>query len=132
MTHGLEGLTKWLELSPTTSTLGGAVYPIRADRDAIMPWLLVVPRPGEYRKPITPVLEEYKVGFYLFLDTLEKIKGMSQLQQIADALQDFRGDMLPALDVHIRCGSVFPMDGPTTNNRFVLPLQMRYLHSKPA
>jgi hypothetical protein len=132
MTHLLEGLTKWLELSASTAVLGGAVYPLRAEDGATMPWLLVVPRPGDYRRPITPLREEYKLGFYLFLDSPNKIQGMAQLQVIADALQDFRGDMLPAQDVHIRCGNVFPQDGPTTNYRFVLPLQARYLHDTPA
>lgn len=132
MTHLLEGLTYWLEASPAAAVLGGAVYPLRADDDAIMPWLLVVPRPGEYRRPITPLIEEYKQGFYLFLDSPSRSAGLAQLQAIADALQDFRGDMLPAKDVHIRCGTVFPQDGPTTNYRFALPLQTRYLHTKPA
>lgn len=132
MTHLLEGLTKWLELSASTAALDGAVYPLRADADAIMPWLLVVPRPGGHRRPITPLREEYEQDYYLYLDSPSKIAGLAQLQAIADVLQDFRGDMLPAEDVHIRCGTVFPQDGPTTNYRSVLPLQTRYLHDKPA
>lgn len=132
MTHLLEGLTKWLELSASTAALNGAVYPLRADDDATMPWLLVVPRPSGQRTPITPLKEEYTPDFYLFLDTPNKIAGLAQLQAIADALQDFRGDMLPAKDVHIRCGNVFHQDGPTSNHRCVLPLQTRYLHDKPA
>ena len=109
-----------------TSLIGGSkVYYSRAPSKAVMPFI-TIKNAGGPRKKVTQYYTDADDTVTVYVDASNQFNGRAIAEAIMRALENYRGDMYPAQDVHITLGSIRDLDGFQGTYRFILPVSILY------
>lgn len=109
-----------------TTLLGGTkVYYGRADEKVKMPFV-TVRNSGGMRERITQTYTDTQDTLTIYIDDAKQFRGRDIAEAVLRALENYRGNMNPELDLHIRCGSIRDLDGFQSTYRFIVTAYVRY------
>jgi len=119
-----------LGLPAIQALVGNKVYYHRAADDVKMPYV-VVSTIGGVRPWITQVVKEGDYDIRVFVDDTKQFRGRSIAEAVVTALEDFRGDMLPAKDVFITCEPITDLAGANGAYRYAITFRVRFILASP-
>lgn len=119
-----------IALPAIQALVGNKVYYHRAAEDAKMPYV-IISTIGGVRPWITQVVKEGDYSIRVFVDDTKQFRGRSIADAVVDALEDFRGDMLPAKDVFITCEAITDLDGANGAFRYAITFRVRFIADQP-
>lgn len=126
-----QSIISYLVSLPAIQTLvGNKVYYHRAASDAKMPYV-VISTIGGTRPWITQVVKEGDYSIRVFVDDDKQFRGREIADAVITALEDFRGDMLPARDVFITCEAITDLDGANGAFRYAITFRVRFIAVQP-
>jgi hypothetical protein len=112
--------------SDVLTALGGAkVYYRRAADKITMPYV-VVTNSGGMRTRITQMYTDTQDTLTIYVEDSKQFRGREIAEAVMRALENYRGDMSPELDLHIRCGSIRDLDGFNSTFRYIVTAYVRY------
>jgi hypothetical protein len=118
--------------SGVLASLGGQakVYYARAPKDingvaVTMPWV-VVRNSGGMRNRVTQTITDTEDTSTIYVEDSNQFRGRAIAEAVLTALENYRGDMAPELDVHIRCGSIRDLDGWQNSFRYIVTAYVLY------
>jgi hypothetical protein len=124
-----QGLLTYLLQVPAVSALvGNKIYYRRAPSTVKMPWVIIT-NSGGMRSKLSMDVSGYSEAvdtLTLYVDTMSQFEGKAIADAVLAAVENYRGDMSPALDTHFRAGSVRDLDGYNGAFRFLLTFYVRY------
>ncbi len=108
------------------NALGGAkVYYRRAGSKILMPYVTVT-NSGGMRNRITKIYTDTQDTLTIYVDDSDQFRGREIAEAVMRALENYRGNMNPELDLHIRCGSIRDLDGYQSTFRYIVTAYVRY------
>jgi hypothetical protein len=112
--------------SDILAALGSAkVYYRRAAEETKMPFVVVV-NSGGMRERITQIYTDMQDTLTIYVEDSKQFRGRDIAEAVLRALENYRGDMSPESDLHIRCGSIRDLDGFQSTFRYIITAYVRY------
>lgn len=92
-----------------------------------MPYV-VVKNSGGMRERVTQMYTDINDTLTIYVEAGDgqQFLGRDIAERILVVLENYRGDMAPELDLHIRCGSIRDLDGYQNSYRFIVTAYVLY------
>jgi hypothetical protein len=109
-----------------TTALGGKkVYYRRVPPTIKMPWVAVT-NSGGMRNRITKTITDTLDTLTIYVEDSNQFRGREIAEAVMRALENYRGDMSPEKDLHIRCGSIRDLDGWQDAFKYIVTAYVLY------
>lgn len=121
-------LTYLQTYSPVTSLVGNKIYVIQAPQSGVsMPWLIIENTAGTRKKIAQTLMEEVAfVRITVDAGPSQVVLGRNIIEAAKTGLENFRGDLGLAKDVHIACGSIRGWAGIGGAYRYQMDVTCRF------
>lgn len=116
-----------------TDLVGTNIFYHQAPKDAVFPWVIIQNSGGSKTKiglaNSSNCLTDNRDTVQIYVDDDKQFRGREIAVEVQKALNNYRGNLAPANDVHLTSDTIRDLDGWNDTFRYIFPIYARYLEN---